>query len=62
MAIITDREVRVGAGPCVPTVSTVFDQSEIDGRVVVVHGPMPVDEDSVRTAARVCPSGAISIA
>ena len=62
MEIITDREVFVGAGQCVLTVSKVFDQSEIDGRVMVVHQPEPGDEEAVRTAAAVCPSGAITIA
>jgi ferredoxin len=62
MKIITDREVCIGAGQCVLTVSTVFDQSDVDGRVVLLHQPEPDEEDAARTAAQVCPSGAITIA
>ncbi|HEX9335490.1 MAG TPA: ferredoxin [Pseudonocardiaceae bacterium] len=61
MEIITDRELCVGSGQCVLTVSNVFDQSEVDGRVIVVHQPESSDEEAVRTAAQVCPSGAITI-
>ena len=61
MEIITDRELCVGSGQCVLTVSNVFDQSEVDGRVMVVHQPESSDEEAVRTAALVCPSGAITI-
>ncbi|HEY0806500.1 MAG TPA: ferredoxin [Pseudonocardiaceae bacterium] len=62
MEIITDRDICVGAGQCVLTVSKVFDQSEVDGRVVVLHQPESSEEEAVRTAALVCPSGAITIA
>ena len=62
MEIITDREVCIGAGQCVLTVSTVFDQSDVDGRVVVLHQPEPDEEDAARMAVKVCPSGAITIA
>jgi ferredoxin len=61
MRVITDREVCVGAGQCVLTVSEVFDQSEEDGRVVILHQPKPDEEEPVRTAAQICPSGAITI-
>ena len=61
MKVITDREVCVGAGQCVLTVSEVFAQSDEDGRVVVLHQPKPDEEESARTAALICPSGAITI-
>jgi ferredoxin len=61
MRIIVDREVCVGAGQCVLTAAELFDQSESDGRVVVVRQPQVADLAAVRDAVGVCPAGAISL-
>jgi ferredoxin len=63
MKIIADTSVCVGAGQCVLTDSTLFDQSEDDGTVIVVN-PTP-ETDELRAAAReavhICPSQALSL-
>jgi ferredoxin len=64
VAIVVDRDRCVGAGLCVWTLPTTFDQSEEDGRVVFL-GPDtigPDQEEASRQAASLCPSGAISLA
>jgi ferredoxin len=61
MRIVVDREVCVGAGQCVLTASEVFDQSQNDGRVVIIRQPGVADLAAVRDAVGVCPAGAISL-
>jgi ferredoxin len=62
ITIEADRELCVGAGMCVLTAAAVFDQSADDGRVVVRDvNPPPDLLEAVDEAARLCPSGAISI-
>ena len=55
-----NREVCIGAGMCVLTAPTCYDQDD-DGTVVVLQAEVPAeDEQLVRDAADSCPSGAIS--
>ena len=62
MKIQADREVCIGAGMCVLTAGDLFDQSEDDGRVVLLRAePAPEQEAAAREAVEVCPSGALSI-
>jgi ferredoxin len=62
--IVVDRERCIGAGLCVLTLPAKFDQSDEDGRVLFRGGEdiVPEQADAVRQAARVCPSGAVSLA
>jgi ferredoxin len=63
VAIVVDRDRCVGAGLCVWTLPTTFDQSEEDGRVVYFGQDTisPDQEHLSRQAASLCPSGAISL-
>ncbi|HEY7144655.1 MAG TPA: ferredoxin [Streptosporangiaceae bacterium] len=64
MRVVVDRDRCVGAGLCVLTLPSAFDQSEEDGRVIFLGtGSMsPLQADLTRQAARLCPSGAVSVA
>ncbi|MEJ3652339.1 ferredoxin [Actinomycetes bacterium KLBMP 9759] len=58
--VVVDRDRCVGAGMCALTDPAVFDQSDDDGRVVLLEAtPSSEHESSVRDAVHVCPSGAI---
>ena len=62
LRVDVDRDVCIGAGNCVLTVETVFDQDPEDGRVRLLIGTAPPGgEELVRRAAYLCPSGAITI-
>ena len=62
MRIVADTDLCVGAGQCVLSEPTVFEQSDDDGTVVLlteeVDGPTLA---RVRQAVRICPSGALSL-
>lgn len=61
MHVEGDRDVCVGAGMCVLTAPAVFDQDD-DGIVKVLHErPGAAEEDVVRQAATLCPSGAVRL-
>jgi ferredoxin len=63
MKIIADTSRCVGAGQCVLTEPTVFDQNEDDGTVVVLI-PTPegdLQAAAVREAVEICPSQALSV-
>ena len=61
MKIEADREVCIGAGMCVLTAPTCFDQDD-DGTVVVLQVDVPEgDERRIRNAVDSCPSGALSV-
>ena len=62
MKIIADTGKCVGAGQCVLTEPTLFDQSEEDGTVIVLDDT-PEGElvDKAREAVHVCPSQALSL-
>lgn len=60
--IEVDRERCVGSGMCAFSVPGVFDQSDDDGRVVLlVENPEPEDIEAVKDAVSLCPSGALSL-
>ncbi|NRQ31695.1 ferredoxin [Nonomuraea sp. NN258] len=62
MKIKADREVCIGAGMCALTVSSVFDQDDEEGLVVVLEAePDTGQRAAVRRAIRSCPSGALSV-
>ncbi|MDW5324927.1 ferredoxin [Plantactinospora sp. KLBMP9567] len=64
MRITADLDRCVGAGQCVLTEPTVFDQSDDDGTVIVL-GSAPEDAETigrVREAIRICPSQALALA
>jgi ferredoxin len=63
MHIIADLGRCVGAGQCVLTDPTIFDQNDEDGTVVVLNDH-PEDRETserVREAVHVCPSSALSL-
>ncbi|WP_329112424.1 ferredoxin [Streptomyces sp. NBC_01353] len=62
MELSIARERCQGAGMCVLTAPEVFDQSEADGRVVLVETTPPVERQAaVHEAAELCPAGAITV-
>jgi ferredoxin len=67
MRVDVDRELCVGSGVCVHAQPDTFDQSEQDGRVVLVVGrPGPGVHDAaaieaLRAVAESCPVAAISL-
>ncbi|CAL9442127.1 ferredoxin [Streptomyces albus] len=57
-----DRERCAGAGMCALTAPQVFDQDEREGRVLLLRPvPAPADRAAARTAAGLCPAGAITL-
>ncbi|GAA2601501.1 ferredoxin [Actinomadura fulvescens] len=63
MRIVIDRELCIGAGQCVLSAPELFEQSDDDGRVLLRESSAkPAAEDGARTAAHLCPSGALSLA
>ncbi|MER7367347.1 ferredoxin [Nonomuraea wenchangensis] len=61
MEIKADTTVCIGAGMCALTAPELFDQSEDEGTVLVLRREVPAEqEDAVRRAVNLCPSGAIS--
>jgi ferredoxin len=61
MKVIADRDVCIGAGMCVMTADSVFDQDD-DGLVVLLtEDPDGADAAAARAAVALCPSGALSV-
>lgn len=61
MRVSADRDVCIGAGVCVMSTEVVFDQDD-DGIVVVLTDEVPAaEEDKVRKAVELCPSGALKL-
>jgi ferredoxin len=61
MRVIADRERCVGAGLCVLTDPSVFDQSDDDGRVLVLTEDVATEDiASVEQAVRLCPTQVLS--
>ncbi|WP_404815304.1 ferredoxin [Streptomyces thermolineatus] len=57
-----DRERCIGAGMCALTAPEVFDQDPDDGRVLLLRAePSTARRAAARTAAGLCPSGAITL-
>jgi ferredoxin len=62
MHVSIDRDRCVGAGQCVLAASSVFDQSDEDGRVLLrTEHPEPGDHALVEVAERLCPMDVISV-
>ncbi|WP_197383538.1 ferredoxin [Mycolicibacterium mengxianglii] len=62
MRVLADRDVCIGAGVCVMSTDAVFDQDD-DGIVVVLVDDVPdTEQDNVRKAVQLCPSGALKLA
>ncbi|MCW2719753.1 MAG: ferredoxin [Pseudonocardiales bacterium] len=61
MKIAADRDTCIGAGLCVGTSDTVFDQDDDGIVVVLVEEPDGADADKAREAVSLCPSGALRI-
>ena len=62
MKISADTEVCIGAGMCALTAPEVFDQSEEDGTVLLLHAEPPAElEQNARRAVQLCPSGALKV-
>ncbi|EHI14516.1 ferredoxin [Mycolicibacterium thermoresistibile] len=59
MKISADRDICMSAGMCVMTAECFFDQDE-HGVVVITSEEVPREQqDRVRLAVRLCPSGAL---
>jgi ferredoxin len=62
MKVIADLDVCIGAGVCVRTAPTLFDQDPDDGRVRLLFDVVSDDAVAlVREAVDHCPSAALSI-
>ncbi|MDH6114213.1 ferredoxin [Kitasatospora sp. MAP12-15] len=62
MHVTVDQDRCCSSGQCVLTAPDVFDQSEQDGLVLLLQDrPAEALHAQVRTAAVLCPAGAISI-
>ncbi|MEY9950074.1 ferredoxin [Kitasatospora sp. GAS1066B] len=62
MHVTVDQDRCCSSGQCVLTAPDVFDQSEEDGLVLLLQDrPDPVHLPKLRTAAALCPGGAITI-
>lgn len=60
--VIADFDRCIGAGMCVTSAPSVFDQQESDGTVVVLMpNPDGSDLEDVRDAVLVCPAAALLI-
>jgi ferredoxin len=62
MKITVDTGICIGAGQCMVSAGTVFDQDEETGLVILLD-ESPADDllPQVREAAQVCPAQAISV-
>jgi len=59
--VTADADVCIGAGVCVMSTEVVFDQDD-DGIVVVLTDDVPdAEQDNVRKAVDLCPSGALKL-
>ncbi|MEU6131774.1 ferredoxin [Saccharopolyspora sp. NPDC047091] len=62
MEIEIDEDKCIGAGQCVLTAESVFDQRDEDGVVVLLDAsPGAEHQDAAREAATLCPAAAIAI-
>ena len=60
MKVHADHDRCIGAGMCVMTTESVFDQDDVAVVVVLTEDVPEAEEDRVRDAVRLCPSGAIT--
>lgn len=62
MIVRVDPERCCSSGMCVLTAPEVFDQSEEDGTVRLLRRvPLAEQEEAVRDAVDLCPSGAVAL-
>ncbi|TQF02138.1 ferredoxin [Kitasatospora acidiphila] len=62
MHVTVDQDRCCSSGQCVLTAPTVFDQSDEDGVVLLLQAdPDPSLHSRLRTAAALCPGGAITL-
>jgi ferredoxin len=62
MRVEADTTRCTGAGMCALTAERVFDQSEVDGTVVLLtEQPAPEDVAAVRLAVASCPTHALDL-
>ncbi len=62
MRVSVDTGLCCGSGQCVLAVPEVFDQRDEDGIVQLLEERPTADlHEEIRTAAAVCPSGAIQV-
>ncbi|QIZ37215.1 ferredoxin [Saccharopolyspora sp. ASAGF58] len=66
MRVTIDVQKCVGAGQCVFAAGDVFDQDDADGTVRLLAGGHDAavsagHEEAVLEAARLCPSGAVTV-
>lgn len=61
MRITIDRDRCVGAGQCVLTDAEIFDQSDEDGKVLLITQPGADADEAIRRAIMLCPSGALGL-
>ncbi len=61
MKIAADRNTCIGAGLCVATSDTVFDQDDDGIVLVLVEEPDGAGAEAAREAASLCPSGALTV-
>lgn len=62
MKVNADRETCIGSGQCVFVAGGVFDQSESDGKVIVLKDrPEAALTERVQMAYELCPVHAISV-
>ncbi|GAA1990580.1 ferredoxin [Kitasatospora viridis] len=62
MHVSVDQDRCCSSGQCVLAVPTVFDQDEEEGVVRLLDAdPSPELDEKLRTAAALCPAGAISL-
>jgi ferredoxin len=62
MLVTVDQDRCCSSGQCVLTAPAVFDQNEEDGLVLLLQDrPAPGLRQQVRTAAALCPAGAITV-
>ncbi|ASW55682.1 ferredoxin [Plantactinospora sp. KBS50] len=62
MRIIADREACIGAGQCVLSADTIFDQDEDDGRVLLLSERSDDDPAGAAQAVLLCPAQALTLA
>jgi ferredoxin len=63
MRVVADTQRCIGAGQCVLTDPTTFDQDDRDGTVVILRDDPqdPQTSARVREAVHICPSQALSL-
>jgi ferredoxin len=62
LKIVIDQQKCIGAGNCVLVAPRLFDQTDNDGIVMLLHAtPSAAEQATARKAVDQCPSGAIQI-